>query len=581
MKISKKLITGFLIIATLGIIIGVIGIFNIIGQLRDQQITYDQNTMGITNADSAEIDFINLRVSIMKLCVYYDTAADREKNIDAIKESLQAVSQSISSYASLITNSQDQANYDALEIAFTAYEKAVNNITAAAAAGRPIDDILTIINDAGTVNQNAFDAFETLSDYNVTLAHEDLTENTTSGRMAIFVMLIVIVVSFILALLLGLYISGLISKPMQKFANFAQMLAVGDIDVMKAVEEKDRLWALRKDEVGLLASSFDQMISSTAEQAQKTRAIADGDLTTEITIRSEFDILGKALSELVERFHSLAASIVTSSEQVDSGAKLVADSSTSLSQGATEQASSVEELSASMEEITSQTAQTAQNAQKTNELAGNIQKDADDGNTQMAEMLQAMDEINASSESISKIIKVIEDIAFQTNILALNAAVEAARAGCAGKGFAVVAEEVRNLAAKSAQAAKETTELIETSMKKVNVGTNIAKETAGALSKIVKGVSQAGELVGAIASASNKQAAALEQVNQGIMEISQVVQTNAASAEESAAASEELSAQADSLKEYVSVFKLKPDSFLPKRVSVPGKTETLPSDEQQ
>ncbi|MPM14644.1 hypothetical protein SDC9_61008 [bioreactor metagenome] len=214
-------------------------------------------------------------------------------------------------------------------------------------------------------------------------------------------------------------------------------------------------------------------------------------------------------------------------------------------------------------------------------MAGNIQKDADAGNAQMAEMLRAMNEINASSENISKIIKVIENIAFQTNILALNAAVEAARAGQYGKGFAVVAEEVRSLAAQSAKAAKETTELIENSISKVAAGTIIANETASALSKIVVGVSQAGELVDAIASASHEQAAALEQINQGITEISQVVQNNAASAEESAAASEELSAQADSLKNYVSVFKLSSGSRLPESKSVSETPEEFSSDEQQ
>jgi len=231
-----------------------------------------------------------------------------------------------------------------------------------------------------------------------------------------------------------------------------------------------------------------------------------------------------------------------------------------LSQGATEQASAIEELTASLEEVSSQTKLNAKNAGEANELAEIAKSNAEHGNRQMQEMLKAIEEINVASSNISKIIKVIDEIAFQTNILALNAAVEAARAGQHGKGFAVVAEEVRNLAARSANAAKETTDMIEGSINKTEGGTRIANETAKALNEIVGNISKVSDLVSNIAMASNEQASGVEQINQRIMQVSQVVQTNSATAEESAASSEELSGQASLLREMVGKYTLKKGS---------------------
>lgn len=287
--------------------------------------------------------------------------------------------------------------------------------------------------------------------------------------------------------------------------------------------------------------------------------LAKGNLQVSVNgeYKGDHAIIKNAINNTVDSFNEVLRNINTASEQVASGAKQVSDSSMALSQGATEQASSIEELTASIEEISSQTKLNAQNASQANELAETAKSNALQGNAQMKEMLKAMEEINDSSANISKIIKVIDEIAFQTNILALNAAVEAARAGQHGKGFAVVAEEVRNLAARSANAAKETTDMIEGSIKKVEGGTRIANETATALNKIVEGVAKAAALVGDIAVASNEQAIGIAQINQGVIQVSQVVQSNSATSEESAAASEELSSQAELLKEQVSRFKLK------------------------
>jgi len=378
-----------------------------------------------------------------------------------------------------------------------------------------------------------------------------------SSAGSLTVLIIATVIGLGVSLMLGFWISRQLSYPIGRIATVADMLAKGDVNLESFLIKEDYEFKFRKDEIGALALAFSNLMGGTKKQVEETKKLEERDLTTEITLRSDRDALGIVLSRVANNFNDLMGILLSSAEQVDSSASLVAHSSATLSQGATEQASSVQQLTASFEQIAAQTAHNAQNAEKASQLALNAQSDAEKGNTQMNDLLKAMEMINSSSGSINKIIKVIDDIAFQTNILALNAAVEAARAGQHGKGFAVVAEEVRTLAAKSANAAKETTDMIEDSIKNVGAGIKIANDTASALKKIVTGVSDATELVGSIAIASKEQAMNLEQLNQGILQVSQVVQNNAATSEESAAASEELASQADQLKQIVGTFKIK------------------------
>lgn len=344
-------------------------------------------------------------------------------------------------------------------------------------------------------------------------------------------------------------------EPIREASNVLQDLAHGNLHTMVMGAYKGDHAKIKEDlnQTVVSLEAYVGEITGTLEEMGR------GNLNQEITseFRGDFAAIKNSLNGINRQLSTTLSDIDEVSAQVETGAIQISDSGQALAQGTTEQASSIQELTASIEEVADETKSNAVRANEANERAMAVRENAAVGNHQMGKMVAAMAEINESSQDISKIIKVIDDIAFQTNILALNAAVEAARAGQHGKGFAVVAQEVRNLAVRSSEAAKETTSLIEGSINKVEIGTRFADETAISLKEILREIEKVTDLVKNIAQASSDQAREIEQINQGIDQVSMVVQTNSATAEQSAAASEELSGQAQLLKQMVSAFEIK------------------------
>jgi len=554
LNIRKKLHNSFIMISLIGIISGLIGLVFI------QKTTTDYNyaliNYGFSQGDIGKLGIeIEKSNSLVRDTLFLTDSDDQRNAKKSLNESLDKIEELLNTISTSITTNQEKEILNKIKLNLATYKQVRTTVVTKGMANDKETGLKIFRTDGTTLMNQISDDILLLLQAKIDTCNKLSTNLTILKIISIIIIVIAMLISLTLSLFLAKFITKQISDPIDDMKKVAEEMANGNLEVSINITSND--------EVGALASSFSQMITTLKHYISEISTvlgnISQGNLNiyTSENYKGNFIEIKTSLDNIVQSLSGVFLEIRDATSQVSCGADQVSSTSQVLSQGATNQASSVQELSASIEEINNQVQNTAMSADNTKLITMDLVKNIENSNNQMNEMLYAMDDIEKSSKDINNILKSINDIATETNLLALNAAIEAARAGEAGRGFAVVADEVRKLSYQSADAAKQTTLLVKDSIQAVAKGRDLANNTAKTLLDLVDSVNNVTNLISNITSTSKEQADSIKQLHSGILQISDVVQSNSAIAEESAASSEELTAQAETLNIMIDKFKLK------------------------
>lgn len=555
LKISKKLIIAFLLVAFLSSCSGFISIYLL--KTADTQYSDALNNYGFSQGDIGLLmEALRANTGNVIMMMATDDADLIRKTQEDIEEKSAQIGEYMKNVEPTLTSDEERGYYDKISENLPLFTEHALKVIELAAQNKDDEAMALYQNDALEHIEIIQEAAQGLMDCNRTVGSQLSVKLTNESSLTVILMTVLSAAAFAVSMIVAVLIARAIARPMEKCSERLVSLSRGDLQSPVPIIDSE-------DETGVLADATGELVERLktviTQMTSVLGNIAEGNLNVEYTREFQGDFLPLHISstKIIDSLNNAFRMIRQSADQVDTGADQVSVGAQSLSQGATEQASSIEELAATINDISEQVQKNAENAQLAHTEAERQGNRLDESDQKMKDMVSAMDKISSKSGEIGNIIKTIEDIAFQTNILALNAAVEAARAGEAGKGFAVVADEVRNLAGKSGEAAKNTTVLIEETIHAVENGTDIAALTAKALKEVVESSRHVAQLVNRIAEASDDQASSISQVTLGVDQISSVIQTNSATAEESAAASEELAGQSRLMKDMVARFQLK------------------------